>query len=269
MKTYHNLLTAVCYALFFIFIEVIVSVTFIAVSRLTGGGGQLTTAMTIVSMAAASVATIAAFCFFRWAQPTRQYMQSRPWGVLSWSVVAAFGTVLPSMWVQEQLPELPNLVEQQLADVMMHRGGYFVICLLGPLAEELVFRGAVLRTLLTWRADRPWLMIALSALLFALVHANPAQMPHAFIMGLLLGWMYQRTGSIAPGVAFHWANNTLAYIMFRMYPSPSIRLADMLGGDQRAVGAAIIFSLFILLPAIYQLHLNMRKTGTTHQAFNH
>ena len=250
---------AILFTIIFAIIQFFTSTAFIAVSRLLGGDGTLTTDMQILSAAAASLITIIVFCMTRWAQPTRQYMQSRPWGVLTWSVVAAFGAVVPSMWLQEQLPELPNIVEQEQGDIMMHRGGYFVICLLAPVAEELVFRGAVLRSLLAWKPERRWLMIALSALLFALAHFNPAQMPHAFIIGLLLGWMYQRTGSLAPGIAYHWANNTVAYVVFRVYPDPSLRLVDILGGQQRAVGAAVIFSLFILLPALYQLYLRMER----------
>ena len=92
---------------------------------------------------------------------------------------------------------------------------------------------------------------------FALVHFNPAQMPHAFIIGLLLGWMYYRTGSILPGVAFHWVNNTVAYVMYNIYPDPDMELIDLFG-NQRTELAAVFFSLFILLPAIYQLHLRQR-----------
>ena len=103
-------------------------------------------------------------------------------------------------------------------------------------------------------------MIVLSALFFALVHGNPVQMPHAFLIGLLLGWMYWRTGSIIPSIAFHWVNNSVAYVMYNLYPYPSLKLADLLGGSQRHVLMAVAFSLLILLPALYQLHLQMKKS---------
>lgn len=85
-------------------------------------------------------------------------------------------------------------------------------------------------------------------------------MPHAFLIGLLLGWMYYRTGSILPGVAFHWVNNTVAYVLYNLYPNSAsdMKLIDLFG-TQRTVAAALLFSLFILLPALYQLHLRMRK----------
>ena len=103
-------------------------------------------------------------------------------------------------------------------------------------------------------------MIAFSALLFSAAHMNPAQMPHAFIVGLLLGWMYYRTQSIVPAVAFHWSNNTIAYILFKLYPNPDVKLVEILGSQQHVL-LAVLCSLMILLPAIYQLNMWMRKAG--------
>ena len=84
-------------------------------------------------------------------------------------------------------------------------------------------------------------------------------MPHAFMVGLLLGWMYQRTGSILPSVAFHWVNNSVAYVLYNVYPNPDIKLIDVFQGSQAHVLMAVGFSLLILLPALYQLHVWMRR----------
>ena len=129
---------------------------------------------------------------------------------------------------------------------------------IAPLAEEIVFRGAILRSLLKW-TSRHWLAIALSALCFALVHANPAQMPHAFLVGLLLGWMYYRTGSIIPCVTYHWVNNSVAYIMCNMMPDPDIPLIVFFNGSERAVIVALLSSLCIFIPSVLQLNLRMKK----------
>ena len=83
-------------------------------------------------------------------------------------------------------------------------------------------------------------------------------MPHAFLVGLLLGWMYWRTDSIVPGVVYHWVNNSVAYVIYNIYPDPSLELLDMFG-SQRAVLMALVFSLCIFLPALYQLNLRLRK----------
>lgn len=221
--------------------------------------------VTIIGLALFSLFTIALFTWARWSPVSRQWIMTRQWDVLVWSAVAALGIVIPSLFVQEQLPEWPASIqhyieeaEREAAELMSATGGYAVVCLLAPVAEELVFRGAALRTLLAWKPEHRWLMIALSALLFALAHLNPAQLLHPFAIGLLLGWMYERTRSVIPGIIYHWANNTVAYLMFHAYPSFDIRLIDIFGQQSR-VFMALGFSLLIFLPAIYQLNERMRS----------
>ena len=222
----------------------------------------------IVMMAVFSAITIALFLGLKWAVVSRRYVRSRPWAALFWCALASVGAIIPSLWLQEQMPELPNVLEQEFDMILRNRWGYFVVGLLAPVAEELVFRGAILRALLEWcqRLDSEklrflkshWTMIAVSALLFALVHGNPAQMPHAFVIGLLLGWMYWRTGSVVPGVVFHWVNNSLAYVLYNLYPSSSIKLVDIFGSTTHVL-MAVGFSLLILLPALFQLGEQLKR----------
>ena len=141
--------------------------------------------------------------------------------------------------------------------ILRNRYGYFVIGLMAPLAEDLVFRGAILRSLLNWNS-RPWVAILISAVLFSAAHMNPAQMPHTLLIGLLLGWMYYRTDSIVPGVVFHWVNNTVAYVVYNLYPNPDMTTTDLFG-DGRPVLMAVGFSLCILIPSLLQLKLRMQK----------
>lgn len=211
----------------------------------------------VITMAAFSLLTIAIFLLARWAEVSRHWVQTRPWFVLFWCVVAALGAIIPSVWLQEQMPALPNIVEQEFDMILKDRWGYLVVGLLAPLAEELVFRGAVLRALLRWN-NRPWRGIVISAVLFAVVHMNPAQMPHAFLIGLLLGWMYYRTDSIVPGVVYHWVNNTVAYVMYNLYPNPDMTLVDLFG-NPRTVLMAVGCSVLIFLPALFQLNQRLRK----------
>ena len=249
---------AVIYTVAFLAIQFVASALVQGAYWLIEGKAVATTAtMLIVTMALFSAAVVAVFIGAKWADVSPRYLRSRPWGVFFWCAVAATGAIIPSEWLQEQMPELPNLMELQFDMIMKDRWGYVVIGLLAPLAEELVFRGAVLRALLSWHPSH-WVGIGVSALFFALVHGNPAQMPHAFLIGLLLGWMYYRTASILPGVVYHWVNNSIAYVLYNLYPDPSVQLVDIFGSQRTAMGA-VFFSLLILAPSVYQLHLRMRK----------
>ena len=155
------------------------------------------------------------------------------------------------------MPELPDWSEKEFELIINNRFGYFIVGLLAPLVEELVFRGAILRALLRWKSN-PWVGIIISAVMFSAIHMNPAQMPHAFLIGILLGWMYYRTDSIVPGVVYHWVNNTIAYVLMAFYPDPDLKMIDLFG-NQQTVLMAVAFSLCILIPSIYQLNLRMEK----------
>lgn len=222
------------------------------------GSTDLVTGKLITTTAVTSVVVIAVFLLTRWAEVSPKWIRTRPWMVLFWSVVASLGALIPSAWVQEQMPELPNIVEQEFDMILQNRWGYLTIGLLAPLSEEIVFRGAILKSLLNSSRLPVWGAIALSALMFSLIHMNPAQMPHAFVIGLLLGWMYWRTGSILPGMAYHWANNSAAYVIYNIYPDSDIILSDIFGSTSRVL-MAVGFSLLILLPALYQLNLWMKR----------
>ena len=257
---------AIIYLIEFIAIQLIVGFIVTLVWQLITKSEDKTTGMIITTTVATGVVTIVIFLLTRWAEVSPNWIRTRPWLVLIWSVIAAMGALIPSAWLQEQMPELPNFVENEFDMILTNRWGYLAIGLLAPLSEEIVLRGAVLRSLLSKplfanRSERfnVWTAISISALFFALIHFNPAQMPHAFVIGLLLGWMYWRTGSILPGVAYHWANNSIAYIIYNIYPDPDMKLIDVFKGSELHVLMAVGFSMLILLPAIYQLHLWMRR----------
>lgn len=215
--------------------------------------------MMITASAVCSAILLLLFLWRRWAVLSPAYLRTRQWGVFFWSAIASLGTLIPSVWLSEQLPDLPDTMKETFRAIIGNDYGYFMLCLFAPFVEEVVFRGAILRALLSGLKNR-WAAILLSAVIFAVVHANPAQMPHALLIGILLGWMYHRTGSILPGVALHWVNNTAAFVFGRLFPQMyDSSLTEFFGGDTKRVVLALIFSLFILLPAIYQL--NIRTMG--------
>jgi len=247
---------AIIYLVVMLGLQAAVSLIVSAIWAMATGSSDMTAARLITTMTVFSVLDITLFLTARWAKVSPTWIRTRPWSVLFWSVIAALGTVIPSAWATELMPDLPNIVEKEFDTILASRWGYLSIGILAPLAEEIVFRGAILKSLLT--KYRPWTAIAVSALLFSAGHLNPAQMPHAFVMGLLLGWMYWRTGSILPGMAYHWANNSAAYVIYNVYPNPDIKLVEIFHSSTH-VWMALGFSLLILLPALYQLHLWMRR----------
>ena len=252
---------AIVYLLIFLGIQMLaggIVMLFFDLAKI-GDGSSFDSTKIIVSTAISDVIILVVFLYARWAEVSRHWVRTRPWSVLFWCVLAALGALLPSSYLQEEvIPELPNIVEMEFEALFNDRLGYFVIGLSGPLVEELVFRGAILRALLRWRSN-PWIGIVISAVFFSLSHMNPAQMPHAFLIGILLGWMYYRTDSIVPGVVYHWVNNTVAYVFSVFYQNPDMELIELFEGNQRSELLAVLFSLCILIPSIVQLNLRMKK----------
>ena len=216
-----------------------------------------------VTMALTGVLTALLFIRTGWTPVSRTYLQSRPWAVLCWVVVLALGTVIPSEVMQEQMgTEMPEQLTHLFVAMLREPWGYLAIGIMAPLAEEVVFRGAVLRTLLTLAPQRlHWVPIVLSAVLFGAVHGNAPQFVHATLMGLLLGWLYYRTGSLAPGMVLHWANNTVAYVVVNLLPpsAADAQLIDLFGGSGRTAWLAVLFSLCLAVPALFQLAVRMRR----------
>jgi uncharacterized protein len=86
--------------------------------------------------------------------------------------------------------------------------------LLAPVLEELIFRGFVQTSLLnTAGTGRHWTAVLGAGAAFALVHAGATvawqSLPALFILGIVLGWLYERTGSLWPGILLHMGFNGL------------------------------------------------------------
>jgi len=219
------------------------------------------TPVIIISLAS-SLLTIILFAWRKWLPITRSYLQTRPWTALLWVVIMTLGTVIPSQWMEEVLNlKMPEDLERLMTQILSNPWGYIAIGILVPLAEEIVFRGAILRTLLAiFPKGQHWVAIIISAVVFGAAHGNMAQFFHAALLGLLLGWMYWRTGSIVPGVVLHWVNNSVAYIITRLWPDMAdASLIDIFKGNEHNVWLAVGFSLLIFLPALYQLSIRLKK----------
>lgn len=84
------------------------------------------------------------------------------------------------------------------------------VLLLAPLAEELLFRGWLLRLL--QRRLGPAIAVALSSVAFGAIHPWPAGAVANSVFGLFLGWLALRTGSLWPCMAAHAASNGIGLV---------------------------------------------------------
>ena len=208
-----------------------------------------------------SVITLVVFLKTKWTPISRNYLLSKPWLTLLWVALFALGAMIPLEFVYEQIGlEMDDTTGRIFEGLLKEPWGYVAVGILAPLTEEVVFRGAILRTLLGMMSKRNhWVAIMISAAIFGAVHGNAAQFVNALFMGLLLGWMYYRTRSLVPGILLHWVNNTMAYILTNLLPQTDGKLIDLFHGDEKTVYYAVGFSLCIMIPSFIQMILRLQK----------
>ncbi len=85
-----------------------------------------------------------------------------------------------------------------------------LLCVLPPILEELVFR-KYLYTKLGGCGDRAY--IFLSGLYFGLFHGNLNQFVYAFLLGMVLAWLYLATGRVVWGMAIHAVINIFGSLL--------------------------------------------------------
>ena len=160
------------------------------------------------------------------------------------------------------LPEMPE--DKAKAMEALLNGPAWVtiisVCIFAPFFEEWLCRGIVLRGML--KHVKPTWAIIISALFFALIHMNFWQAVPAFLMGLVFGFVYYKTGSLKLTMLMHCVNNTMAFVVSRI---PSLKdmeyFADVLSpwayaGVYTAACIALICG-FIILKGIPQKEGNL------------
>lgn len=88
--------------------------------------------------------------------------------------------------------------------------GLVLYGLVSPLAEEVVFRGVIFNRMR--RFYGPVLAIVASGLFFGAFHGNMVQGVYGGCMGILMAYLYERSGRFAVPFCFHMMANLTVYI---------------------------------------------------------
>ena len=242
------------FASFFI-IQIVVRGAAVLVCK--SSGVQLPPTALVVSSVLTCLITIALFALLRWSPSQAMRMSRRRWPVLVWAALAALGTMAPmQLLVDVSGFRLPPEQATIFASIMSSRWGWLAIALATPIAEEMVFRGAIMRVLLAACGEgRHWWAIVITALLFGVAHGNMAQFVNAFLVGLLLGWVCFRTSSLLPGIVMHFTINITSYAATRLLPgTEDMTLTEFFGGDYLRLGLLMVCLLCVLVPSLIQLY---------------
>ena len=127
------------------------------------------------------------------------------------SLVAIGGCILGTIALDllSELVDLPNIMEEQMIGMCREPWGMLAIAIGAPLGEEVMFRWGIMGHMLRRNCSAP-MAIVVSAVLFGLLHMNPAQVFFAGAMGIMLGILYWRSGSLLWPFLLHFLNNSVA-----------------------------------------------------------
>ena len=195
---------------------------------------------------------------FRWKMPAAKGVL---FVVLSLVCTAALVVLVEVLaeWI-----DVPDYMADTFQSLSLSPIALWAIAVIGPLSEEVACRYGIVGSLRekNWA---PWAAILLSAALFAVLHLNPSQMLVAFIIGLLLGWLYIITRSLWPCIICHVANNAVSVLIMRSNPdaSPDEQTLTSFFGSGTIYtvllcGAAVVFVLTVI--ALRKLALSFSDT---------
>ena len=143
--------------------------------------------------------------------------------------------------------------------------GALSIGIIGPIVEEFVFREALLGSMLKGGMNK-WVAITASALVFGIIHWNPAQIPFATVIGFIFGIIYYKTGNIVIPSILHIVNNSTAVVMMVMMgeEAENASMAEWIGGPVMAMGicAPIIIIGITWLRVFYKKYKGERFADT-------
>lgn len=146
------------------------------------------------------------------------------------------------LWGDAQAPKSYELVLQ-----------FITTCVVPGFCEEFLFRGAILTNCLPFGRSKA---IFISAFLFAMMHQNAEQLLYTFAAGIVLGLIYEYTGSIWNCTILHILNNFVSLAENAAFYGA----ADTVGGNLAIfVIEAVIYTLGAISIAILILRFCSEK----------
>lgn len=114
-----------------------------------------------------------------------------------------------------------------------------ILCLgvIGPVAEELLFRGIVFRRLREYTEFK--IAAICSSLFFLSIHSNMLQMAYTFVLGMFLAYVYEKYGSIKAPILLHISVNMVSLIC------TEFMILDLLFVLPKLMAFSIVFCVFV------------------------
>ena len=190
----------------------------------------------------------------------------------------SFGSIVPNLlpWVIAVTLGIRLLIEpvlislpyyEQFQEMMMKAIGdnmflsFLTVAIAASILEEILFRGIILAGFL--KNYSPWKAIFWSAVLFGLVHMNPYQFLLAVLIGMVMGWIYWKTGSLWLCILIHFVNNSFGFILgwfLGLDIKEMTSTRELMTDDNQYMMLLGVAAVAVAL-SLYMLHRNLKGSN--------
>lgn len=144
--------------------------------------------------------------------PYKRFLATIGIGIITAYALNIFGGIISNALSSASNSENEAAIEE------MFKSSYgllivLLVCIIAPIVEEIVYRGAMLKGLEKLKIH-PTVALIISSLIFGFIHVltagDYAQVFPYIFMGLVLGYVYQKTKSIVASICVHMLINTIS-----------------------------------------------------------
>jgi uncharacterized protein len=134
----------------------------------------------------------------------------------------------------------------------------FHVALVPAICEEILYRGFALRLL--QRTKTIWVSILITGIIFGLYHLRLSQFIPLATIGIFLGWITIRSGSIIPAVVAHFVNNASSVTLVKLMPDSPLSSSVP---EMPPIWLALLSIMFVSA-LLYYIHTFTRDHGGEH-----
>lgn len=111
---------------------------------------------------------------------------------------------------ETRMNNLMTFMEMQTISDLI--GNLLIVGVIAGLGEELLFRG-VIQNEIDKSIRRPYWAISITAVAFALMHAEVSGLPAKFILGFIFGLVYYVSSNLSHSILLHVINNSIPLLL--------------------------------------------------------
>jgi membrane protease YdiL (CAAX protease family) len=177
--------------------------------------------------------------------------------LVAWNASAHFPSVLHGfeLWARDKEDQAAGLTKfltdfNSPARLLV---GLVVIAVVPAVAEELVFRGGVQRCLVQWFKSRH-VGVWLAAAIFSAIHVQFFGFVPRFVLGLVLGYLYEWSGNILVSMAAHFTQNAFQLILLYLAQGKHLPSSFDPDSTQPLPWPTVLASAVLTAGLLYWLH---------------